>query len=70
MENLVFRLRFDCDNAAFEDNGIGSEIGRILRELASRIERGEATGLHQNVKDQNGNIVGTFRLANEGPNNA
>lgn len=65
MTNLVFRMRFDCDNAAFEENGIASEIGRILRDVAERIERGEASGLYQNVKDENGNIVGTFRLADE-----
>lgn len=65
MENLVFRMRFDCENAAFEDEGIATEIGRILRDIAERIERGEATGLYQNVKDINGNVVGTFRLAKE-----
>lgn len=65
MANLVFRMKFDCDNAAFEDCGIATETGRILRDIAERIERGEATGMYQNVKDANGNIVGTFRLADE-----
>lgn len=61
---LVFRLRFDCDNAAFED-GIEAEIASVLRELADRIERHEATGLYQNIRDTNGNVIGTFRLAEE-----
>lgn len=65
MSNLVFRLRFDCDNAAFDDNGVGTEIATVLRDLAERIERGDATGLYQNVRDTNGNVIGTFRLANE-----
>lgn len=65
MTNLVFRMRFDCDNAAFEDDGIATEIGRILRDIAERIERVEASGLYQNVRDSNGNVVGTFRLADE-----
>lgn len=65
MSNLVFRMRFDCDNAVFEDAGIATETGRILREIAERIERGDATGLYQNVKDANGNVIGTFRLADE-----
>lgn len=65
MAHPVFRMRFDCENDAFTENGLTAETANILREVASRIERGEYTGLYQNVKDSNGNTVGTFRLASE-----
>jgi hypothetical protein len=61
---LKFRLEITCDNAAFDD-AIGTELGRILRDLATRIEDGEATRLYQNVRDINGNPCGTFRLKEE-----
>lgn len=59
----MFQMRFDTENAAFEEGGRESETARILRKVADRIERGEATGLFQNVLDSNGNPVGTFKLS-------
>lgn len=53
-----FRLAVDTDNAAFED-GIASELGRILRGLASRLESGEAD-TDGPLKDSNGNTVGRW----------
>jgi hypothetical protein len=52
------------DNDAFEQDRIG-ELARILRELASRIERMEATGKFQNILDMNGNVVGTWKLTTD-----
>lgn len=64
-----FKLSIKCENAAFcydENPTIQSaapEIARILRDVAGRIEQGELYNTHKNIKDINGNIVGTFVLA-------
>lgn len=63
---MEFKVRFDCNNSAFDDN-LEAEISRILRELANRVENGDCTGLFQNIKDSNGNIIGTFKLAKDLP---
>ena len=57
----MLKIRFDTDNAAFDDMK-EIEVARILRELAGKIESGGASGMFQNVHDINGNIVGTFKL--------
>lgn len=58
-----FTLSITCDNAAFDDDDGRAEIARILRDIARRVELGEAdNGLHQNARDMNGNPVGTFVL--------
>lgn len=52
------RIHIDTDNAAFEDMGKATEIGRILRDLAGRIE---SEGIDTaTLKDINGNTVGNF----------
>ncbi len=61
----MFRMRFDTDNAAFDDGGLNIEVAVILRKVASLIEAGGATGLYQNCVDSNGNVVGTFRLRSD-----
>lgn len=58
----MLRVRFDTDNACFDDGMKEVVVASILRELADRIETGECTGLFENVKDLNGNIIGTFKL--------
>lgn len=58
----MFYMKFKTKNDAFRGDSIESEIARILRDTAQRIENGEATGLHQNLRDLNGNVVGTFKL--------
>lgn len=65
MATLVFKLEIECENAAFEDNGRASEIAHILRAVAVRVEHGEATERPLNLRDSNGNVVGTFRLKME-----
>jgi hypothetical protein len=59
----MFRLKIATDNAAFdkEGGGTGVEIARILREIASKVERG-VTGANNPVMDINGNKVGTWTL--------
>lgn len=55
------KLKINCDNDAFHD-APEVEIARVLRKIAQDIEDLEATGMYQNIKDINGNIIGTFRL--------
>ena len=56
-------IKFDTDNAAFDDEGGGdmrAECSRIIRELAERIENGsEERGA---LYDINGNRVGEWSL--------
>ncbi|HEV2530938.1 hypothetical protein [Phenylobacterium sp.] len=54
----MFRLEIDTHNAAFDD-GAASEVARILRQVAKRIEAGELEG---EPWDVNGNRVGAFEL--------
>lgn len=60
----MFRLKFNVDNAVFDD-GDGRlnnyEIARILREIAGKIDAGEI-GKPRDVFDVNGNKVGMYRL--------
>jgi hypothetical protein len=58
---MRFRLNLECDNAAFADD-MQFEIARCLRDVASRIERGEDCSKYRNILDANGNPVGTFAL--------
>ena len=60
-DSLKFRLQITCDNHAFEDNA-APELARILRDLASRLERGENFDMYRNLFDLNGNIVGQCAL--------
>ena len=62
MENLT--LSIDTTNAAFEDTGVESEVARILKALAERIEReGAKAGQEFVLRDLNGNKVGTATVS-------
>ena len=52
-----FTLNIDCENLAFEDD-VAPELARLLREIADRIESGSMAG---NIRDINGNRVGSFK---------
>jgi hypothetical protein len=52
-------VRFAAGNAAFQE-APATEIGRILRDLASRIENDGIDYLQ--LRDHNGNVVGTFHF--------
>jgi hypothetical protein len=54
-----FRLTIDMDNAAFEDDP--GELARCLRDVASLVAPGKEWQ-HGNVRDINGNTVGTFKV--------
>jgi hypothetical protein len=61
---MRFFVEIETDNAAFEDSP-GSEIARILRGIASRVQdvRGEVADEEFRVMDVNGNKVGTWGFA-------
>lgn len=60
MSSLRFRLELEASNAAFDD-APASEIARILRDAADRIERdGEGAFGPAPLFDANGNKVGRF----------
>ncbi len=55
---MKLKIEIDCDNAAFDDEP-ATELSRILRVLAGRIEEGylpEFNGWQ--ILDVNGNTVG------------
>lgn len=52
----MFTLTISTANAAFDDQP-ATEIARILRDVAKRVEDGELSG---NLRDVNGNGVGAF----------
>jgi hypothetical protein len=64
-----FTLRFECESAAFVDEGDPSfEIARVLRDIAARVETGELhkqPGYHKNAIDWNGNVIGTYVIRDE-----
>lgn len=57
---MTFRMTFDMDNAAFEDDAAPFEVARILRQTADRIEREGVPTHYQTIRDANGNDVGRY----------
>ena len=53
-------ITIDIDNAAFEEAG-GSEVARILRELADQYDS-EGFHIFETLRDANGNRVGKVEL--------
>lgn len=62
----MFTLRIETDNAAFDsEDGWSTEVARILRDLASRLDIGAFP--NSVLRDVNGNNVGaaTYREGNQ-----
>jgi len=55
-------INFHTDNAAFEDNP--NELASILQSIANKVKEDPDYHKYQNVKDSNGNIIGTFKIYN------
>lgn len=55
-----YKIVINCEGAAFEDNGCGAEIARILRKVATRIEGVDTFDDLPSIAlmDENGNKVG------------
>lgn len=58
----TFTVKFDCDNAAFDQGLRDLEIARILRAIADKIEHQGPSGFFETIRDLNGNDVGRFAL--------
>ena len=57
---MKFIMRFDMNNAAFEDNP-AREVARILYAAAQAIESADSVPEYfTNVRDENGNVVGAY----------
>lgn len=66
---MKFALTIDCGNDAFCDSDgqctIDSakyEIARILKSISIRIDENGLSGMFENIKDINGNIVGKYAI--------
>lgn len=55
---MTATIKVQMDNAAFEDSP-SRELARILRRLADQVEAGTK---EVNLRDVNGNAVGTFKV--------
>lgn len=64
-ETQIFRLTVRCDSDALIGSDTeGSELARILREIADNVEDG-APWAYQTILDVNGNDVGRYALKPE-----
>ena len=56
-------IKIDTDNDAFEENGEGTELGRILKELSNQVSVAYIhPGIEAKISDLNGNKVGSFKV--------
>ncbi len=63
----MFRLHINVDNDAFADGNASSEVARILRDVAGRLDSGtDDFGSYRTLRDLNGNDVGQARLRLDG----
>lgn len=60
---MQFFCKIKCDNEAFSEYP-ATELARLLRKVASRIEGGEEAGF---CIDTNGNLVGRWDVTGERP---
>lgn len=59
---MQFRLQFDVDNAAFDDD-LAVEIAATLASIADEIEdAGEVPTKFKSIFDVNGNRIGQYAL--------
>ena len=61
---MKFKVVIDVENAAFEDENMGTELARILREVADTVDgtSGETESIEGTLRDVNGNKVGQYRF--------
>ena len=61
---MKFKVVIDVENAAFEDENMGTELARILREVADTVDgtSGETESIWGTLRDVNGNKVGQYRF--------
>ena len=57
------RIKINCDNAAFEEDTNGTEVARILRELADIYDRAALGEGMDRIRDFNGNTCGHVKVS-------
>lgn len=58
-----FELRINTDNAAFEGDLYPIELEAIFRRVVEQVQSADyLEGKWSNVRDSNGNAVGSFRI--------
>jgi len=60
---MIYAVKIDTANAAFEETGALFEVGRILRALGQELQNGG--GDMKVIKDHNGNTVGEAGFVGE-----
>jgi hypothetical protein len=58
----MFKIHFDMSNEAFDDFNGATECGRILRDLAERIEESGWFD-YLPIRDINGNTIGELTMS-------
>ena len=65
----TLKISINTDNAAFENENLGSEISRILKSYANAIESvidpDTSWELETRLRDINGNTVGQVKLTTD-----
>lgn len=59
MSGVWFKLLIDSDDAAFDEYP-GTELARILRDVADLVDETEPDNRWRKLRDVNGNHVGDF----------
>lgn len=60
---MTLTIKIEMDNAIFEENS-GSEISRILTNLAEGVDGSDLQpGYAENLRDLNGNTVGSAKVS-------
>ena len=58
-----FELKIDTDNAAFQDGDYAAEMRHVFHRILAQIDAKDyLPGKHSNIRDTNGNVVGTFKI--------
>ena len=61
---MEFRLQFNMDNSAFQEEGQDfndAEVDRILSDIKYKIKEGE---IYETIRDLNGNTIGQWSIEN------
>lgn len=56
----TFNMQFNCDGAAFPDEGMASEVARILSKAATQVRLGYELAP---ITDFNGDTIGDWSIA-------
>lgn len=60
-----FELSINTDNAAFDDDYV-NQLDACFESILDQIRAEDyLNGKHSNVRDTNGNVIGTFKVTND-----